>query len=256
MNTKIEVISALLLASAGMSAAWAQEAGDGDSCVLPGVVIAADAAGDATSSPVTTTELPDPVAADDILLLALAEPASMPGKLVMTLKVAGLAQVPPQTRWVVYFTTSDASGTDTPWYAALSTANVGDQATPVFEYGTTGTVDTPAASAGTFEKAGELDAASSFDADGTITLVLDAALVQAKAGDTLYDVYAKVRRSTPAESQNIGLTADESDKGDYAVVGATCGKSARAAPSTGLAAGALSLPMMLAMGLFGIRRRR
>lgn len=258
MNTYTQVFSALVLALAGLSAASAQEAGDGDSCVLPGVIMATDPAGDATSSPVTTTELPDPIAADDALLLALAEPASMPGKLVMTLKVAGLAEVPPQIRWVVYFTTSDASQTDTLWYAAMSTANLGDQATPVFEYGNTGTLDAVATSAGTFTKVGDLDAASTFNADGTITLVLDAGLVNVKGGDTLYNVYAKVRRSTPAETDNIGLTADETSAGDYAVVGSACsGKSASAGKSTSaMSAGALSLPMLLGIGLFGLRRRR
>jgi hypothetical protein len=117
-------------------------------CVLPGLTILQDATGDAL----------DMVAGHDVQKLSIAEPyAFAANKVVFTLKMASLAVVPPDTRWPVTFTAPNATN-----YTVRMTNSPADGATtgPIFQVGPT---------AGPFVAA---DAASNFNADGTITMVV------------------------------------------------------------------------------------
>ena len=243
---------ALALLGATLSAApalsWA------DACTAPGVIIATDPAGDATDSPTSSAATPTIINAEDIVQLAVAEPSNLSNKLVVTLKMVDLAQVPPQERWVVYFTAPDG----TEYYVAMSTANASDanEVTPTFEYGKTEYLATPAATVGEFAKIGDLDPASNFNADGTITMVVDPSLVGLGPGKLMDNIFSKVRRSSPAESNNIGLTNDDTlaEAGSYTLVG---NSNCKAGKSGLLGLGALPLPGLLVMLVLGaIRSRR
>ena len=108
-----------------------------DACTLPGILIAEDPEGDAANGAGGTegTGLPF----SDITALHVAEPNGLTDRLVLTLKVASLDPAPaPGHRWIAYFTTPD----DVEWYAAMSTS---DDVTPIYEYGRTSVLQTPAA---------------------------------------------------------------------------------------------------------------
>jgi len=190
--------------------------------------------------------------AEDILQLDVAEPSNLSNRLAITLKVADLSTVPPQERWVVYFTPPDGQER----YVAMSTANTtdGDAVTPTFEYGNAEYLSTPAATVGEFAKLGDRDPASTFNADGTITMIVDPAQVGLTPGALMDNIYSKVRRSSPAETNNIGLTNDDTlaNAGAYNVVGnSSCSKN----KSGVLGLGALPLNAVLVLfGLGGLRR--
>ncbi len=117
-------------------------------CVLPGLTILTDPTGDET----------DMLPAHDAQSLQVAEPyAYSPNKVVFTLKVASLSVVPPNTRWPVTFNGPDAIN-----YTVRMTNSTFDGATttPIFQVGPT---------SGTLVAA---DPASTFSADGTITMVV------------------------------------------------------------------------------------
>jgi hypothetical protein len=103
-----------------------------------------------------------------------------------------------------------------------------DGPTPAFTYGIHGF--DPAAGASTFQQLGTLDAASNFNADGTITLVLDKSAAglttPLHSGDRLTSISASVRLSTADDSTGSaaagpGLTVDGAgDPNPYMAVGA------------------------------------
>ncbi|MEK6807189.1 MAG: hypothetical protein AABY95_11145 [Pseudomonadota bacterium] len=229
--------------------------GKSDTCTLPGIVLADDAAGDGNISPLNVPAapgggaIPSPFPSDDITQLAVAEPAGTTGLLAFTLKVASLAQITPQTRWLVSFTAPDGS---TP-YLAMSTADLGSQQAPIFEYGTSAGTPTPV-SVGVYTHLGALDASSSFNADGTITLVLDPSLLGLKPGDKLDNVFAKVRRSLPEEAMNAGLTNDDTTVAEMPVSYTLAGNSACPAKSAAISSGNVSTAGKsggLLLGAFG-----
>lgn len=117
-------------------------------CTLPGLTILTDPPND---------EL-DSLPAHDAQRLWIAEPAAFaPNKIVFTLKVQSLSTVPPDSRWPVSF-----NGPNSVNYTVRMTNSTGDGATttPIFQVGPT---------AGPFVAA---DPASTFSADGTITIVV------------------------------------------------------------------------------------
>lgn len=119
-------------------------------CTTPGITAATDSAGDAVPQS----------DAIDLLSLSVAEPKAMADKLVFTVKVASLSTVPPATYWFVL--TQDKAKNNL--YLAMDTSTV----TPRYTYGTYTDL-----SAGVlnFTEVGTLDAASGYNADGTITLI-------------------------------------------------------------------------------------
>ncbi|MES0873403.1 S8 family peptidase [Sinimarinibacterium thermocellulolyticum] len=178
------------------------------SCELPGLT-------QFTSPPGVTGNVGLPSGQDDLRQLWIAEPAEMPGKLVFTIKVASLAFVPPLHRWYAYFSLPDDPNA---YFVAMDNTTTGVR----FIYGTRGQIPVPAVGGvGTFTTLGELDAASTFDADGTIRLVLDKSALGIDTGTVLGSIAASIRQTTPVNG--IGLTTDSGAAArNYTVVGNVC----------------------------------
>lgn len=119
-------------------------------CTTPGITAATDSAGDAVPQ----------ADAIDLLSLSVAEPKALADKLVFTVKVASLSTLPPATYW--YVLTQDKAKNNL--YLAMDTSTV----TPRYTYGTYTDLSAGVLS---FTEAGTLDAASGYNADGTITLI-------------------------------------------------------------------------------------
>ena len=184
-----------------------------DPCVLPGVGVVTSPTGDATY----------PVDAFDITSVSVAEPpGELDGKLVFTLKVVGLSTVPPGWRWAVRFSAptpppSDLTGAPQEDYFVAMVSS--DSVAPSFTYGTTG-VPNDNAPGRFFTTIGALDAGSGFDADGTITLVLDKAKIGSPApGQPIVNILGSVRASGPTVIPGTGGTnetiADATSPGAY-----------------------------------------
>jgi PKD repeat protein len=182
---------------------------------------------------------------------SLGEPASMPGKLVFTIKVNNLTSVQPGFRWMFFF---DVAGRPAPntgyYYVAMVSA---DGPSPVFNYGYR-TVN--AAGFGQFQVLGSLNAASTFTPDGTITLVLDKSAFALATGNQLTHLDVETRTSAPDDltgttSAGVGLTQESAGAAvPYMLVGnSTC--ASNAAPVAHLAASAIQGTAPLAVTLNG-----
>lgn len=176
------------------------------SCVVPGITGITDAAGDATV----------PLPAYDILSVGVAEPPEMEGKLVFTLKVAGLSPLQPNTLWAVRFSTPvKPENGDADWFVGMQ--SFGGAAS--FVFGTVGVVDATATSAAIYTIQGDIDAASSFNADGTITLIVDKATIgNPKIGDGLAQLVATTRPITNPQTVTAG-SQDTAEGDTYFVLG-------------------------------------
>ncbi len=194
------------------------EAGpSGSPCLLPGLTILTDQSGD-IFTPIGVS--PNP--AWDLRSLSVAEPyASTPDKIVVTLKVEDLNVVPPDTRWPVEFLIN--GNTTSGYWVGMSTSVLdGYAGTPVFVYGT---FDPTGGTGGTYgnpsNAVGTLDAASNYNADGTITLVVPRALIGNPAvGDHLNGFLVRMRADLVA----VAFTPDNmpdslAPSGDYTIVG-------------------------------------
>lgn len=148
-------------------------------CTTPGITIVTDSPGDASPQ----------LASVDLLSLSAAEPPTLAGKIVFTVKVASLAApLPPATYW--YVLTQDKARNNL--YLAMDTSAV----TPQFTYGTYAD-----ASAGvlTFTQAGTLDPLSGYNADGTITLVAPKTIFgNLLPGDFITPIDARTRVGLPS----------------------------------------------------------
>jgi hypothetical protein len=121
-----------------------------DPCVEPGLPILADPTGDSL----------DMLPSHDVQAFSLSEPYAVgSNKLVFTLKVASLSTVPPDTQWPVNFKAPNATN----WIVRMNSGGLGTPATPRFEYGPQGGLPIDFVVA---------DAASSFNVDGTIRIVV------------------------------------------------------------------------------------
>ncbi|MDP3856524.1 MAG: PKD domain-containing protein [Stagnimonas sp.] len=166
-------------------------------CVIPGVLTVSAPTGDATI----------PNDAFDIQSVSVAEPQDLDGKLVFTLKVVSLAQVPPGFRWAVRFKPPATPPPDVggapqeDFYVAMVSA---DGAAPSFTYGTTG-LPNENAPGRFFSTLGDLEPESAYSVDGSIVMVLDKSKIGAPvAGDALINVYGSVRASTPTAVPGTG----------------------------------------------------
>lgn len=238
-----------LAAAMNMAAARAQD----DPCTLPGVAVVEDASNDSV----------DTQGYSDLQALHLAEPASMPNKLVFTYKVRDLATLPPSFGWIVRFQTDSApTNGDEDYFVAMLNSPRGTY----FVHGTDGfSFGLPAGEPRQFRIAGALDGASTFAADGTITLVLDKSAVPAiTPGLAVFNILATTRVMTPPEppapfttnADNATILDDALGAGYYDVVGnESCGEEKSV---LGVAIGALPSATLglLAFAAFAPRRRR
>jgi PKD repeat protein len=138
------------------------------SCSAPGQTILTDPVGDES----------DGVTEHDITSISMAEPVSNPqtgaaDNIIFTMKVQDLTTVPPGWRWSVRFSVPGYNppaapivGAQEDWFVSMLSS---DNAAPTFTYGTTGVFQ---GAARFFSTIGNLDASSTYNPDGTITLVL------------------------------------------------------------------------------------
>lgn len=223
-----------------------------NSCVLPGVLITEDAAGDDQSAPAG-------LGFGDILSIHGAELADS-NALTFSFKVASMATVPPHTAWIVRLATETAPDNgDDDYFVAMATLSDGFIR---YVYGTNGfAAGAPAGEPRQFRVLGELDG-SSYSEDGTITLVLDKSKVPSlQPGKEVFNILPTVRVVTPAEDGAPFFTnasnetiLDEAPAGFYSVAGNDCGAS----KSRLLGVGAFGLPALFALlgfAVLGFRRR-
>jgi hypothetical protein len=247
--SKLGIAVLAVLALLGSVAARAQ-----DTCSVPGTVVATDPAGDQNGAPATSHV--------DILSVAIAEPPSAEGKLVITFKVSDLATLTPDTLWILRFITDvPPTNGDDEWFVAMLT---GPDAEPHFVYGSDGLQAGAPNEPRRFQPAGSLDAASNFNADGTITLVLDrSAITGLDVGQFLYTLIPMTHVITPTDgtlpflygfrsASTSTIALDDAAADLYEVEGtAGCSKSA-----LDVLAGALAPASLLFLILGGLLRRR
>ena len=183
-------------------------------CVLPGITVLTDPAGDQTGAP-ANTEL-------DITSLSLAEPwlDSCSNQLVFTLKVSDLSVVPPQAQWTVFF--SRANGTE--YFVAMVSNASGNPTGVQFVYGHT---STGTGGVRQLTTDGDADAGSGFTSDGTITIVLSmskltfnlnpppATLPPPQAGDSFGNINAITQQTVGV----VLLTVDSTGSSGYTLAG-------------------------------------
>lgn len=143
-----------------------------DTCALPGELIIQDPAGDA------------PIEDADILSLAVAEPDEYAGHLVLTVKLANFTAnaPPPSSFYPILF----------PLYDNLYLALDASQVVPRLVYGRF--IELPQGLL-EFSETGELDARSSYGADGTVVMVVPKTLFgELQVGDVIagFDVRSRV----------------------------------------------------------------
>ncbi|MGI8437307.1 MAG: PKD domain-containing protein [Chthoniobacterales bacterium] len=188
-------------------------------CSLPGLTILTDPPND---------EL-DQVAGHDVRSLSIGEPiAYAPNKIVFTLKMQSLTTVPPSTRWPVTFSVGSTN------YTVRMTNDPQDGAvgTPIFQVGVTN---------GTFAAA---DPASTYTADGTITIVVPrSAIGNPAVGTALTGFLTRIEAATTLTPDNMPDSLTPT--GSYTVVGnAFCApNTAPIASLVAYAAGTTNPPM-------------
>ena len=128
-----------------------------NACMIPGITVLTDAVGDAT----------DKQPGHDIVKLSIAEPASLgPGKLMFILKMVSLQNVPPNTTWPILF---HAAAGD--FWVRMSNVTTPSNSTGAIKFaygaGASYTALNPMDNPGT-----PADAASGFNADGAISIVI------------------------------------------------------------------------------------
>ena len=144
-------------------------------CSIPGVQVVVDPAGDEN----------DTVKQHDVTSVSISEPQALPGKIIFTMKISELpTPLTPAFRWSIRFNMpnygppdSMVIGPQEDWFVSMITS---DNSVETFTYGTTGAFTPQGASvpARFFTTIGNLDAASTFTSDGTITLILNKSDIQ------------------------------------------------------------------------------
>lgn len=181
-------------------------------CVLPGVLALSDPTGDPSI----------PLADFDIQSVSISEPPDLEGKIVFSLKVASLANVPPGWRWAVRFVppmpppANELGEPQEDFFVAMITS---DGPAPTFSYGVTG-LPNENAPGRFFTTLGTLEPESAFSEDGFITLVLDkAAIGNPQPGDSFINVLGSVRATVPSALPGTGGTnetiPDSTGAGSY-----------------------------------------
>jgi hypothetical protein len=166
-------------------------------CELPGVQVLVDPTGDES----------DGLPQHDITSVSMSEPQALAGNIVFTIKVVNLATLPPAFRWAVRFSAPQhppdhpVLGPQEDWFVGMVTS---DNATPTFTYGTTGVFQ---GASRFFVTLGNLNPASNFNADGTITLVLPKSGIGSPTpGQALTGLFGSVRASLPSAIPGTGGT--------------------------------------------------
>ncbi len=156
-----------------------------------------------TPAPTPTPTATPPIPAQYLIdYIAVAEPPSHPGKLLLQMKVGNLSSVPANSRWRMVW--NSITTPDEQYYVGMTT----DQNSAVtFEYGTVQTQSIPPVvgviGVPTENPVGTPDGASNFNADGTISIYIDKSLVGSpQPGDILAAVNGRTFNTgdTPPET--------------------------------------------------------
>ncbi|MGA8029393.1 MAG: hypothetical protein WB992_19805 [Bryobacteraceae bacterium] len=177
------------------------------SCVAPGMTVVTDPAGDQTGAP-ANTQL-------DIESISVGEPyvsASAPNALTFRMQVQNLsAPIAPNAQWTIFFTAPNG----TEYFVNMNTD--GTSGTPVFQYGYVSALATGNPSLTTL---GSADPASTYNADGAITIVIDDSEVGGlKPGNQIVNVYGETQLLVGAAGTGLLETIDSTSAGRYILVG-------------------------------------
>jgi hypothetical protein len=181
-----------------------------DPCKLPGVTVLTDKNGDLITATGTTS-----YPGYDLRSLSLAEPfgATFNNKIVFTIKTEGLQTVPPSTRWPVQFRIAG----DDPAIGRFVSMQSSATGAVSFKYGTF--VVNSGAYSSTFTTIGDADAESTYDPDGTITIVISRSkLNNVGIGGQLVGFLLRVRID-PAGVTPDNMPDSLGAEGQYTVVG-------------------------------------
>ena len=204
--------------SCGSNAVEAAPAGS--SCAAPGVRVVTDAGGDQDGAPLLEDM--------DIEWVAIGEPFFEAGerKLVFTLKVASLDPLPPGRMWRVLWNYPDAplaphptdSGFVGRYYVGMDTDESG---VPSFEYGLVTNLTAVVINFLPPVRLGDADPESTFDPDGTITLVISTDKVGGpEADDLIGGLVARAYPVRQGETLRSDTAADSATLADtYRLVG-------------------------------------
>jgi hypothetical protein len=174
--------------------------------------------------------------------ISVAEPPGT-NKLQFTMKVGDLSTVPPNSRWRIVW--NSITTPDEQYYVGMTTDNTAPNPVVSFEYGTLATTSLVVLGVPTENPVGTPDAASHFNADGTITILIDKSLVgNPHPGDLLGAVNGRtfdsgdvssggtLERSTLLVDHTFikGNTDNSYPAATYTVVGNTSCSSSAIAP--------------------------
>jgi serine protease AprX len=175
-----------------------------DACVAPGTLVVTDATGDQIGGPASNSNL-------DITSVSFAEPNWADGvrRLTVTMKVANLSTLPASASWRVRFNHGTPAVT---YYVAMNMT--ADSSTPTFDYGVVTTTTEPRGSAESY---------STYNADGTITIVINNSKVgDPEAGTVLKAVNALTSQfvGVPGTGGNVTIDSTPAAGPDYTMVAA------------------------------------
>lgn len=181
-------------------------------CTVPGILVGAGAAGDAT----------DMQASHDLTEIRIAEPVANAGQLAFTMKVGSLATLPPNTLWAVRFTPpTHPAGSDTDYYVGMLTNQTG---TVSYVYGTVGVQDLMASSVAVYTQTGSLPLANgSYTTAGLITIRADKSLFEngtpLQNGQFLGAVTGTTRVYSGSSAKIAAGSQDTVNGGNYKIQG-------------------------------------
>lgn len=165
--------------------------------------------GSATTPPVGPTPSPTPTPAPNsavpqllIDYIAVGEPPSNPGELMFKMKVGNLSTVPPNSRWRMVW--DSPASPDEQFFVGMTTDNTAPTPNVTFEYGTVATASLVVLGVPTENPVGTPDAASNFNADGTITIyVPKSAVGNPQVGDLLGAVCGRTFNSGDSPPETL-----------------------------------------------------
>jgi hypothetical protein len=178
----------------------------GSSCALPGIFTVADPEDDSTTG----------TPAHEIQAVYMAEPFANAGQIVATLKMGGMDPPTPNTMWAVRFDapTGPPNG-ELGWWIGLSTAEGGER----WVYGSYRVDVVGVASVTVYTILGDIDDTSSYNADGTITLIADKDQFGLVDGDTMSGILARTGPASSNSSPIAGAAQDDTGTGFYQLRG-------------------------------------
>jgi PKD domain len=176
-------------------------------CILPGITVVNDPAGDQTGAP-GNSQL-------DIQSISVAElfnSSASGSQLYFTMQVSNLGSpLPPNAQWVIFFI--PPNGTE--YFVAMDTTS--NPATPAFTYGHVTTLATGNPSLTTD---GTADAGSNFNANGTILIIIDNSKVGSPhPGDQLVNINGETQLEVGAAGTGLLETIDNTSAGRYILLG-------------------------------------